>query len=84
MKNEWLYVRVYLSEEARRHALVPFLNEYNHQRTHTSLGNKPPISRAPQPGPLLTQKPIVVPTADPGGQLVINLFGDDNVPREHT
>lgn len=59
MKDEWLYVRVYLSEEARRDALVKFLNEYNFDRPHSSIRNKPPMSRAPSPGPRLD---VGVPT----------------------
>ncbi len=30
----------------RRVALADFLNYYNHERPHTALGGKPPISRA--------------------------------------
>jgi transposase InsO family protein len=72
MKDEWLYVRVYLSEEDRRDKLIPFLNEYNHERPHSSIRNRPPISRAPVPGPMLD---LGVPTheqmaiTDPEGQL---------------
>jgi len=80
MKDEWLYVRGYISEEARREHLVPFLNEYNHDRPHTSLGNRPPISRAPVPGPKLTDQPIVLPERTKG-QMVLDLAADNNVPR---
>lgn len=79
MKDEWLYVRVYISEEARREALVPFLNDYNHDRSHTSIGNRPPISRAPTPGPRLTAEPIVLPEREEG-QIALDL-SDNNVPR---
>lgn len=81
MKTEWLYVRAYSSEEDRRNHLVPFLNEYNHDREHTSIGNRPPMSRAPTPGPKLTLEPIVLPT-DRAGQMSLDLTGDNNVPRE--
>lgn len=47
MSNEWAYVREYRSEEERRAALVGFLNEYNHDRPHSALGQKPPSSRVP-------------------------------------
>lgn len=71
MKNEWLYVRPYAAEEDRRIALIPFLNEYNFDRPHSSIGNKPPMSRAPKPGPRLE---VGVPTevqivTDEEGQL---------------
>ena len=78
MKDEWLYVCVYISEEARREALVPFLNDYNHDRSHTSIGNRPPISRAPTPGPRLTAEPIVLPEREEG-QIALDL-SDNNVP----
>ncbi|TMK51163.1 MAG: transposase [Actinobacteria bacterium] len=32
MKEQWLHVRAYTSEEGRRAWLVPFLNDYNHDR----------------------------------------------------
>ena len=80
MKDEWLYVRAYTSEEDRRAHLVPFLNTYNYDRPHTSIGNKPPISRAPEPGPRLTAEPIELPD-DRDGQLALDLTGDNNVPR---
>lgn len=82
MKDEWLYVRVYTSEEDRRAALIPFLNEYNHDGPHSSIGNRPPISRAPVPGPrLVPGEPVVAPLAR--GQLVLELTHDNNVSREH-
>jgi len=43
--DEWAYVRPYASNEARSRALTAWLHTYNHHRTHTSLGNLPPISR---------------------------------------
>jgi len=42
---EWAYVRPYPSEQARRRALRHWQHVYNHHRTHTSLGGKPPASR---------------------------------------
>lgn len=83
MKDEWLYIRAYSSEEDRRSWLVPFLNDYNHDRSHSSIGNRPPVSRAPQPGPKLTSEPIVAPLLDRPGQMALDLSGDNNVPREH-
>jgi transposase InsO family protein len=72
MKDEWLYVRAYTSEEDRRNHLVPFLNAYNHDRPHSAIGNRPPISRAPEPGPRLTHEPIELPPDHPG-QLSLDL-----------
>lgn len=66
MKDEWLYVRSYTSEEDRRNHLVPFLNAYNHDRPHSAIGNRPPISRAPEPGPRLTHDLIELPPDHPG------------------
>lgn len=45
LKREWAYVTIYASNAHRLDALTPFLNYYNHQRPHTSLGLLPPISR---------------------------------------
>lgn len=38
-------MRDYTSEHERRVALADFLNYYNHERPHSALGGKPPISR---------------------------------------
>ena len=81
MKDEWLYAQVFLSEEERRAGLIPFLNDYNHDRPHTSIGNRPPISRAPEPGPRLTIEPIVLPERT-AGQMVLDLTHDNNLPRD--
>lgn len=43
--EEWAYVRVYRSEQARTEALAGWLHEYNHHRGHTALGGLPPVSR---------------------------------------
>ena len=45
MLEEWAYVRPYLSEKERVEAFDLFLHLYNHHRSHTALGGKPPISR---------------------------------------
>lgn len=45
LAREWAYVRDYGSEHERRVALANFLNYYNHERPHTALGGRPPISR---------------------------------------
>jgi transposase InsO family protein len=43
--EEWAYVRVYRSEQARTAALGHWLHAYNHHRGHTALGGLPPASR---------------------------------------
>lgn len=43
--EEWAYVRLYRSDEARTAALHPWLHRYNHHRRHTALGGHPPASR---------------------------------------
>ena len=48
LMREWAYARVYESSGARSRALGPWLERYNHQRPHRSLGNKPPASRLPR------------------------------------
>jgi transposase InsO family protein len=45
MLEEWAYLRTYASESERMDAFGPFLHLYNHNRSHTSLGGLPPISR---------------------------------------
>ena len=49
MLEEWAYVRPYLSESERVEAFDLFLHLYNHHRSHTALGGKPPISRVNDP-----------------------------------
>lgn len=43
--EEWAYVRVYRSEQARTEALARWLHQYNLHRSHTALGGLPPVSR---------------------------------------
>jgi transposase InsO family protein len=43
--EEWAYVRIYRSEQARTAALDRWLHLYNHHRAHTAIGGHPPISR---------------------------------------
>jgi len=49
MATEWLYARAWISNEQRRHALHAWLEHYNYHRPHSSLGGKPPITRATRP-----------------------------------
>jgi transposase InsO family protein len=45
LTDGWAYARCYESESERRQALPAWLHEYNHHRSHTACGNKPPITR---------------------------------------
>jgi len=45
MAREWAYGVVYMSSGHRRRALPHWLDHYNRGRPHSSLGDRPPISR---------------------------------------
>jgi transposase InsO family protein len=45
MGREWAYGLSYRSHHQRNQALPHWLNNYNRQRPHSSLGDRPPISR---------------------------------------
>jgi transposase InsO family protein len=45
MAREWGYGLAYSSSEQRRRALPHWLRYYNEQRPHSSIGDRPPISR---------------------------------------
>jgi transposase InsO family protein len=45
MAREWAYGLVYRSHHDRAAALPHWLNHYNTTRPHSSLGDRPPISR---------------------------------------
>lgn len=45
LQVEWAYRQVFTSNGERANALQPWLDYYNQQRNHGSLGRKPPISR---------------------------------------
>lgn len=45
MAREWAYGRLYRSSAHRRRALPYWLDYYNCSRPHSSLGDRPPISR---------------------------------------
>ena len=45
MSREWAYGLTYRSHHARNQALPYWLDHYNRQRPHSSLGGQPPISR---------------------------------------
>ncbi len=48
--REWAYVRHWPNSEQRDQYLSPWLDYYNFNRPHGSLGYAPPISRAVSPG----------------------------------
>src|SRR5215213_10138282 len=48
MAREWAYGLVYRSHRQRKQALPHWLDHYNRQRPHSSLGGRPPISRVSQ------------------------------------
>ncbi len=45
LQNEWAYSQRWQSSSARARALSSFLRYYNRRRPHSSLGDRPPISR---------------------------------------
>ena len=45
MAREWAYGLTYRSHRHRNHALPHWLDHYNRRRPHSSLGDRPPISR---------------------------------------
>jgi transposase InsO family protein len=45
LKREWGLGQRYRSSQARAVALPHWLQHYNHERNHSSLGNRPPITR---------------------------------------
>ena len=45
MAREWAYGLTYPSHRERAAALPHWLQHYNHHRPHSSIGDRPPISR---------------------------------------
>jgi transposase InsO family protein len=45
LEREWAYGLVYASSHHRAHALPHWLHHYNTRRGHSSLGDRPPLSR---------------------------------------
>ena len=45
LQNEWAYAHRWRSSGERARALSSFLRYYNRRRPHSSLGDRPPISR---------------------------------------
>ena len=48
LNDEWARTRVWPTSHQRDRALTSFLRYYNRRRPHTSLGDRPPISRVHQ------------------------------------
>jgi hypothetical protein len=48
LDEEWAHGRIWPSSTRRNRALASFLRYYNRRRSHTSLGDRPPISRLHQ------------------------------------
>jgi len=45
LQNEWAYSHRWQTSSARSRTLLSFLRYYNRQRPHSSIGDRPPISR---------------------------------------
>jgi len=45
LQREWAYAMEYASSEARRESLPHWVNHYNERRSHSALGNRPPLAR---------------------------------------
>jgi transposase InsO family protein len=45
LQDEWAYSRTWPSSSARARSLQSFIHYYNRKRPHSSIGDRPPISR---------------------------------------
>jgi transposase InsO family protein len=45
LQREWAYALEYASSDARRTSLPHWVRHYNKRRTHSALGNRPPLDR---------------------------------------
>ena len=45
LQREWAYALEYASSDARRDSLPHWVRHYNERRTHSALGNHPPLHR---------------------------------------
>jgi transposase InsO family protein len=45
LQREWAYAMEYASSAARRASLPHWVRHYNERRTHSALGNRPPLDR---------------------------------------
>jgi transposase InsO family protein len=48
LAREWAYGQIYASSTARRAALAHWLEHYNTRRNHSSIGDRPPLTRVHQ------------------------------------
>jgi transposase InsO family protein len=48
LAREWAYGQTYADSDARRAALPHWLEHYNERRNHSSIGNRPPLTRVHQ------------------------------------
>ena len=47
LTTEWAYARVFNSNDERADTLDDWVRDYNYNRTHSAIGNRPPSSRLP-------------------------------------
>jgi len=45
LQREWAYALEYASSQARRESLPHWVHHYNERRSHSALGNRPPLHR---------------------------------------
>jgi transposase InsO family protein len=45
LQRDWAYALEYASNDARRASLPHWVHHYNERRTHSALGNRPPLER---------------------------------------
>ena len=45
LQREWAYALQYASSQARRESLPHWVGHYNERRSHSALGNRPPLQR---------------------------------------
>jgi transposase InsO family protein len=45
LQREWAYALEYASSQARRESLPHWVTHYNQRRSHSALGNRPPLAR---------------------------------------
>jgi transposase InsO family protein len=45
LQREWAYAMQYASSQARRESLPHWIEHYNQRRSHSALGNRPPMDR---------------------------------------
>jgi transposase InsO family protein len=48
LQCEWAYALEYASSAGRRESLPRWVRHYNESRSHSALGNRPPLARVPE------------------------------------